>query len=75
MKSKISVKTEIEIILPLIPNFVRAADKSVGAIPLADLTEDQVIEISKQWSEALLLKFRSKRKSKIKGMNKKLSEL
>lgn len=74
MKTKIMVKTEMEIVLPSLPNFVRTPHKDV-AIPIADLTEDQIREIGKQWTDALVQKFRKKRKEKYKALNKKLAEL
>lgn len=74
MKTKIVVKTEMEILLPLLPNFVRTSHKDV-AIPLADLTEEQVRDIGKQWTDALVEKFRKKRREKTKALNNRLSNV
>jgi hypothetical protein len=71
MKTKILVTTEIEITLPSLPDFVLSANKQ-DRIQLCDLTEDQVREIGKQWSEAFVLKFRVKKRNKIKDINKNL---
>lgn len=74
MKAKLMVKTEMEIQLPTLPNFIRTPGADVG-IPLADLTEDQVREIGRAWAEALVQKFQAKRKEKIRSINKKMPRL
>ena len=74
MKTKISVKTEMEILLPSTPNFVRTPNKDVS-IPIEDLTETQLREIGKQWTEALVMKFIRKRKERTIERNKHLNQL
>ena len=74
MKTKITVKTEMEVLLPSLPNFVRTPHKDV-AIPIEDLTEAQLRELGKQWTEALVDKFRLKLAAKTQAINESLSKL
>jgi len=71
MKTKITVKTELEVLLPTLPNFVRTANKN-AVMPLQDLTEQQIREIGSEWTAALIRKAADKRKKNIKEMNKRL---
>ena len=74
MKTKITVKTELEIVLPILPNFVRTSNKDV-CISIGELTEQQIKELGEAWTEALIKKARDKRKEGIREINKKLQKL
>jgi len=74
MKTKIMVKTQMEIVLPMRPNFIRTPHKDVS-VPVADLTDDQLREIGKEWTEALIQKARQRRKEKCRAINKRLAKL
>ena len=74
MKTKIMVKTEMEIVLPMLPNYIRTSNLEI-TLPIEDLTEEQIREIGKQWTAALVVKHNKKRQSKIRAINKKLQSL
>ena len=71
MKTKITVKTEMEICLPSLPNFVRTPKKDI-CIPIEDLTKEQFQEYCGQWVKAMDAKYKKKKRDKqvkeIKGM-------
>ena len=64
MKTKIMVETQMEVVLPSLPNFIRTPHKDVS-VPIEDLTEDQLREIGKEWTEALIQKSRQRRMDKL----------
>jgi len=73
-KTKITVKTELEIILPTVPNFVRMANKDV-VMPISKLTREQIKELGECWTQALLDKSAKKKGDEIRAINKKLGNL
>lgn len=74
MKTKITVKTELEIILPSLPNFVRTANKDV-CMPIARLTNDQIKQLGECWTKALIDKADRKRREETRAINEKLEKL
>jgi hypothetical protein len=74
MKTKLTVKTELEILLPTLPDFVRTANNDV-CMPIYDLTDDQIRELGNYWTNALIDKSRKKRSEKIRAINKQLGNL
>ena len=60
MSPKITVKTEIEILLPSLPNFVRTANKD-ACMPIDNLTDEQIRELGSCWTNALIDKARKNR--------------
>ena len=74
MKTKITVKTELEIVLPLLPNFVRTANKDI-LMPLSQLTDEQIRELGDCWTKKLIEKAGSKRREEMRVINKKLGNL
>lgn len=74
MKTKITVKTELEIILPSLPNFVRTANKDV-VMPIGDLSNEQIRELGSEWTEQLVQKAIQRRKQKMQELNESLQKL
>ena len=74
MKTKLTVKTELEILLPTLPDFVRTANNDVCML-IDDLTDDQIRELGTYWTNALIDKARKKRSAKIRAINKQLGNL
>jgi len=74
MKTNITVKTEIEIKLPSIPNFIRYENKE-GCIDVGELTSEQLAEIGDKWTAALIRKARKRKGEYIARINKVLSKL
>ena len=72
-KNNVTVKTERTLLLPTLPNFIR--DERDVAIPVEDLTQDQLREIGQKWTEALMRKARDRVGEKISTMNKRLKKL
>ena len=52
-----------ELTIPSIPNFIRTADGE--PVPIEDLTDDQLREIGRQWTDSLLVKSRHRGIKKI----------
>jgi hypothetical protein len=71
MKTKITVKTELEIMLPSLPNFVRTANKDV-VMPINELTTDQLKELGDQWTKALIDKANKKRRAATARINDRM---
>lgn len=71
-KVRITVKTERVLLLPTLPNFIRTENDE--AVPIADLTRDQLREIGQQWTEALLRKADDKRDDRIRALNRAIQE-
>ncbi len=74
MKSKITVTTTMEIVLPSLPNFLRTPNKDV-TIPIAQLSDAQLDEIGKEWLHKLKIKAHGKRKEGTRAANKRMSHL
>lgn len=74
MKAKITVKTELEIQLPSLPNFLRASNKD-ATISIEELSDDQLIELGEKWTGELIRKASRRRKQKTLDMNKRLKTL
>jgi len=72
-KVTITVKAERKLILPVLPNFLR--DEQGSAIAIQDLTQDQLAEIGRQWTEALQRKARDRMGDDIRSINRKLGNL
>lgn len=53
------INREHRLRLPMIPSFIR--DSQDNAISLADLSDEQLVEIGKQWTQALIHKAHVKR--------------
>lgn len=59
MKTKaIEAGAQILISLPLTPNFLRS---NFGTLPIAFFTDEQLREVGRAWTEALVEKARSRR--------------
>ena len=68
----IVVKQDRRVILPSLPKFIRDEDDT--AISIENLTEEQLREIGKQWTDALVHKASAKRHNFIKALNKKFQD-
>jgi hypothetical protein len=66
----VTVKTELALLLPSIPNFIRTPDND--CIDVGDLTELQVREIGAKWTDALWRKARERKGAVIRKMNKEI---
>lgn len=66
----ITIKREQKICLPSLPNFIR--DETEKAISIADFTEEQLREIGKQWTEALVRKAKTKKGEFYRKINTRL---
>lgn len=58
-KVTVSVKTERVLLLPTLPNFLRTP--SDEPVPIESLTQEQLEEVGRKWTEALKRKARDKR--------------
>jgi hypothetical protein len=65
-RRKITVKTDVELAIPVLPNFIRTVNKDI-AIPIADLKPCELKEIGDAWVKALLVKASRNRKRKKLG--------
>jgi len=74
IKTKIKVTTEAEIILPSVPNFIRTANKDV-TIPIGEIPTDQLEQIGKAWTVALIAKASERRKADTRKLNKQMKAL
>lgn len=74
MKTKITVKTELDVILPHTPNFIRTPNKDV-VIEIHKLTRDQIKQIGEQWSAAFLEKWEERKRKHTATTNQKLNKL
>ena len=54
----VTVTTRRVLRLPTVPHFIR--DESDQTVPIEDLTEDQLVEIGKCWTNALVQKSRDR---------------
>jgi hypothetical protein len=69
-QATITIRREQRVQLPSLPNFIRDADDK--AISIVDLSEEQLREIGKQWTDALVRKAASKRHQMTRAINTKL---
>lgn len=67
-KVTVTVKTERTLLLPTLPNFIR--DERDAAIPVEDLTQDQLREIGQKWTDALMRKARDRAEERMRELNK-----
>jgi hypothetical protein len=67
---KITVKTERTLFLPLRPNFIRTLNDE--AVDIGDLTEEQLREIGRAWTEAMVRKGRDRRGEAVARLNRQL---
>lgn len=52
------MKTEVEVKIPMIPNFILVGNESIS---IAHFTDKQLREIGKEWTEKLIEHAKSKR--------------
>lgn len=70
----VTVRLERRLKMPTLPNFIRdaATDEPVD---IADLTEDQLREIGKAWTDALVRKARERVDVMVRDVNRKLAQV
>ncbi len=69
-KVTVTVTTKRTLLLPTLPNFIR--DERDAAIPVEDLTQDQLRELGQKWTEALMRKARDRAGDKTAALNREL---
>jgi len=72
-KTKLTVKTEIEVLLPMLPNFVKTTHKDVS-LSIAELTNEQLKELGRKWTEALIIKADEKKRQRTRDLNKRIEK-
>jgi len=67
-KVQVTIKTNKTLFLPTLPNFIRS-DSDDPMIPIEDLSQEQLTEIGKAWTDALLQHAKERRKLNIRKIN------
>jgi hypothetical protein len=69
-KVKITVKSERTLLLPTLPNFIRTETEE--GVDISTLTEEQLREIGKHWTDALVRKARERKADVIRALNREI---
>lgn len=72
-KVTVTVTTTRTLMLPTLPNFIR--DEQDTAIPVEDLTQEQLREIGQKWTDALMRKARDRAGERTRELNKRLQKM
>ena len=69
---EIIIETTQRVKLPTLPNFIRTGETTIR---IQDLSQKQLQEIGRRWTEALMRKARDKAGDDIRALNKRLGNL
>lgn len=69
-KVTVTVKSTRVLMLPQLPNFLR--DEQGGTVPVEDLSQEQLDEVGRKWTDALKQKARDRAGDRTAALNKEI---